>query len=102
LDYSNKRRGKAWEEEEEEGNDDEKDDNQEDNDQAEEEEAQLAKEEVKKKEDDNNLTWETNGMPTLMPPVRPWTPSRSASCRPHPPWETWMLSSMMMMTTTRI
>ncbi len=36
----------------------------------------MAKEEEKKKEDDNNLTRETNGMPTLTPPVRPWTPSR--------------------------
>jgi hypothetical protein len=102
LDYGNKRRGKAWEEKEEEGDDYEKDDNQEDDDQEEEEEARLAKEEEKKKEDNSNLTQETNGMPTLMPPVRPWMHSRSTSCRPHPPRATWMLSSIMTTTRTRI
>jgi hypothetical protein len=94
-DYGNKRRGKAWEEEEEEGDGNKEDDNQEDNNQEEEEEARLAKEEKKKKDDDNNLTRETNGMPTLTPLVWPWTRSRSASCRPHPPWATRMLSSTM-------
>jgi hypothetical protein len=77
-DYGNKRRGKAWEEEEEEGDNIKEDNDQEDDNQEEEEEARLAEEEEKKKEDDDNLTRETNGMPTLMPPFWPWTCSRSA------------------------
>ncbi len=62
----------------------------------------MAKDKEKKKEDDDNLTRETNGMPTLTPPVWPWTHLRSASCRPRPPRANQMLLSMMMTTTTRI